>query len=95
MASVIESLKQARELYVKMSEAAGKLQQTAMATEQDYKRLQGEIHQAASAVERLRSGALEAQREIKATFSRHFWLLLFVSCIGGLVGAMAIHLFPR
>lgn len=95
MASVIESLKQARALYVKMSEAAGQLQQNAMAAEQDYKRLQGEIHQAASAVERLRSGAIEAQQEIKDTFSRHFWLLLFVSLIAGLAGGLAIHFFPR
>ena len=41
------------------------------------------------------SGALEAQGELRSAFSQQIWLILFVSCIGGLVGAAAIHFSAR
>ena len=95
MAGAGEVLEKARELYDNMGERTRTLAQAAEEAERDYQRLRGEIHQAASAVERLRGGALEAQRELKSVFAKQFWLILFVSCIGGLVGAAAIYFFSR
>ena len=90
-----EVLEKARNLFDGMGERTQKLAQAAGEAERDYQRLRGEIHQAATAVERLRSGAVEAQGELRSVFSKQFWLMLFVSCIGGLVGAAAIHFSAR
>ena len=91
MASVIESLKEAREYYVKMSEAAERLQQTAIATEQNYQRLTEKIHRAASAVERLEELARGGQREIKSAVSQLFWLILVTTFASGALGAMFVR----
>ena len=95
MAGAGEVLEKARELYDNMGERTRTLAKAAEEAERDYQRLRGEIHQASSAVERLRSGAVEAQGELRSVFSKQFWLMLFVSCIGGLVGAAAIHFSAR
>lgn len=92
---MIESLREARELYVKMGKAAGTLQQAAVATEQDYQRLRGDIHQAASAADRFRDSAQAARQELRSAFSQLIWLFLFASCIGGLVGGSAVLWFSR
>ena len=95
MAGAGEVLEKARKLFDGMGERTQKLAQAAGEAERDYQRLRGEIHQAATAVERLRSGALEAQGELRSIFAKQFWLMLFVSFIGGLVGAAAIHFSAR
>ena len=96
MAGAGEVLEKARKLFDGMGERTQKLAQAAGEAEQNYQRSDREkIHQAATAVERLRSGALEAQGELRSVFAKQFWLILFVSFIGGLVGAAAIHFLSR
>ena len=79
-----------------MGERTRTLAHAAEEAERDYQRSdRGEIHQAATAVERLRSGALEAQGELRAVWRHLLWLILFVSFIGGLSAAVAIHFLSR
>ena len=95
MAGAGEVLEKARNLFDGMGERTQKLAQAAGEAERDYQRLRGEIHQAATAVERLRSGAVEAQGELRAVWRHLLWLVLFVSFIGGMSAAVGIHFLSR
>ena len=95
MAGAGEVLEKARNLFDGMGERTRTLAQAAGEAERDYQRLRGEIHQAATAVERLRSGAVEAQGELRAVRRHLLWLVLFVSFIGGMSAAVGIHFLSR
>ena len=95
MAGAGEVLEKARKLFDGMGERTQKLAQAAGEAERDYQRLRGEIHQAATAVERLRSGAVEAQGELRSVWRHLLWLVLFVSFIGGMSAAVGIHFLSR
>ena len=95
MAGAGEVLEKARKLFDGMGERTQKLTQAAGEAEQNYQRLIEKIHEAASAVERLRSGALEAQGELRAVWRHLLWLVLFVSFIGGMSAAVGIHFLSR
>jgi hypothetical protein len=95
MAGAGEVLEKARTLFDGMGERTQKLAQSAGEAEQNYQRLIEKIHEAASAVERLRSGAVEAQGELRAVWRHLLWLVLFVSFIGGMSAAVGIHFLSR
>lgn len=95
MARAGEVLEKARELYDNMGERTQKLAQAGDVAARDYQRLIEKIHEAASASDRFRNSSREAQKELKTTFSQLLWLILFVSVIGGLIGAGAVRFLFR
>ena len=95
MASVIESLKEARELYEKMARAARQLEKAATAAEQNYERLDVVFNSAVTAGEHLRISAEGCQQELRRALSRFVWLCLFAGGMGGMVVFIAFHLFSH
>lgn len=96
MASVIESLKEAREYYVKMSEAAATLKQAADQAEQNYQRLNEQMQRTQAVEKRLEGTAAGVDARLNSIAGHFFWSRVFAAVLGGLVsGGMLLYFVTR
>lgn len=96
MASVIESLKEAREYYVKMSKAAATLKQASDQAEQDYQRLREQMQRTQAVEKRLEDTAAGIDARLRSIVGHFFWSRVAAAFFGGLVsGGMILYFFTR
>lgn len=91
MAGIAVTLKQARELYVKMGEAAATLEQAASEGAQNYERMENLFHQTGAAARECQNELLAVRRELKSAVSHLFWLILLTTFTSGVLAALFVR----